>query len=49
MCGNGSRAAALFAYENKIANKNMKFLTGAGIINVEICEINKHLAILKVN
>ena len=47
MCGNGSRAAALFAYENKIANKNMKFLTGAGIINAEICEINKHLAIVE--
>jgi len=36
MCGNGSRAAAHYAYKNKIAPKNMKFLTGAGVINAVV-------------
>ena len=31
MCGNGSRAAAHYAYINDIAPKKMSFLTGAGL------------------
>jgi diaminopimelate epimerase len=36
MCGNGSRAAAHYAYTNKIADKKMKFLTLAGVIEAEV-------------
>ena len=36
MCGNGSRAAAHYAYINEIASKKMSFLTGAGVINAEV-------------
>ncbi len=36
MCGNGSRAAAHYAYINEIASKKMSFLTGAGVINAVI-------------
>jgi diaminopimelate epimerase len=33
MCGNGTRAVAHYAYDNKIASSFMKFLTGAGEIS----------------
>ena len=33
MCGNGSRAAAHYAYTHHLADKKMKFLTGAGVIS----------------
>jgi diaminopimelate epimerase len=36
MCGNGSRAAAHYAYINDIAPKKMSFLTGAGVINTAV-------------
>ncbi len=36
MCGNGSRAVAHYAYSNKLSKKNMKFLTGAGIIEAKV-------------
>jgi len=36
MCGNGSRAAALYAHKNNLTNKKMKFLTGAGVIEAEV-------------
>ena len=36
MCGNGSRAVAHYAYYNDLADKNIKFLTGAGIINASV-------------
>jgi diaminopimelate epimerase len=36
MCGNGTRATAHYAYINAIANKDMKFLTGAGIISCKV-------------
>jgi diaminopimelate epimerase len=36
MCGNGSRAAAHYAYINNLADKKMKFLTGAGVIEAEV-------------
>ncbi len=36
MCGNGARCVARFAYLNGIAEKNMSFETGAGIIHAEI-------------
>lgn len=38
MCGNGTRACGLYAFENKLAGKKMRFLTGAGEISVEIFE-----------
>jgi len=38
MCGNGSRACAHYAYNNSIAPKEMKFLTGAGIIGARVEE-----------
>jgi len=36
MCGNGSRACAHYAYVNGLAPKNMRFLTGAGVINAYV-------------
>ncbi|WP_457564254.1 diaminopimelate epimerase, partial [Caminibacter sp.] len=36
MCGNGSRAAAHYAYKNNLAPKKMKFLTGSGVIEAEV-------------
>ncbi len=36
MCGNGSRACAHYAFINNLAPKNMRFLTGAGVINAEV-------------
>lgn len=38
MCGNGARCIARYAFINKIADKNMKFETGAGIVFAEITE-----------
>lgn len=38
MCGNGSRACAHYAFVNKLAKNNMKFLTKAGIISANIEE-----------
>jgi len=36
MCGNGTRAVAHYAFDNKIAGSYMKFLTGAGEINCNV-------------
>ncbi len=36
MCGNGSRACAHYAYENKLASKDMSFLTEAGVISARV-------------
>ena len=36
MCGNGSRACAHYAYVHDLAPKNMRFLTGAGVINAHV-------------
>jgi diaminopimelate epimerase len=36
MCGNGSRAAAHYAYKHNLAPAKMSFLTGAGVINAEV-------------
>jgi len=36
MCGNGSRAAAHYAFENDISPSKMKFLTGAGVIGASV-------------
>ncbi|MGD9566719.1 MAG: diaminopimelate epimerase [Sedimentibacter sp.] len=38
MCGNGARCISRYAYLNKIANKKMKFETGAGLVSSEILE-----------
>jgi len=36
MCGNGSRATAHYAFSNNLANSEMSFLTGAGIIRCKV-------------
>ena len=36
MCGNGSRAAAHYAFINELAPTQMSFLTGAGVINAKV-------------
>lgn len=36
MCGNGSRAAAHYAYSYGLAPKHMRFLTGAGVIEASV-------------
>ena len=33
MCGNGTRACTHYAYNNQLAGKTMRFLTGAGVIS----------------
>ncbi len=38
MCGNGSRAAAHYAFSNGLAKERMSFLTGAGLINATVDE-----------
>jgi len=38
MCGNGSRAAAHYAYNNSLAPYSMSFLTGAGVINANVSD-----------
>jgi len=40
MCGNGTRAAALYAYDNKLAGPSQSFLTGAGAITTEVSGVN---------
>ncbi|MEA1982136.1 MAG: diaminopimelate epimerase [Campylobacterota bacterium] len=46
MCGNGSRAAAHYAYNNSSAPENMSFLTGAGIINARVSDNDKSSAMV---
>jgi len=36
MCGNGSRAAAHYAFSHGLASNRMRFLTGAGVIEAEV-------------
>lgn len=36
MCGNGTRAVAHYAYSNKLCEKNLSFLTGAGKISCSV-------------
>lgn len=36
MCGNGSRAAALYAMDLKLCSNKQRFLTSAGVISAEI-------------
>ena len=36
MCGNGTRAVAHYAYDNKLAGSFVKFLTGAGKISCKV-------------
>ncbi len=36
MCGNGSRAAAHYAFTHGLAPKSMRFLTGAGVIHAKV-------------
>ena len=36
MCGNGTRAVAHYAFDNRIASSYMKFLTGAGVISCKV-------------
>ena len=38
MCGNGSRACAHYAYNQKLAPAAMDFLTGAGVIHAEVTD-----------
>ncbi|WP_458700582.1 diaminopimelate epimerase [Sulfurospirillum sp. 1307] len=38
MCGNASRAVAHYAYTNKLANKDVRFLTKAGVISASVEE-----------
>lgn len=38
MCGNGTRAAAHYAFTNNLAPKEMKFMTNAGEISSNVCE-----------
>jgi len=38
MCGNGSRACAHYAFTNGLANKDMSFLTDAGVISSSVVD-----------
>ncbi|MCR8679800.1 MULTISPECIES: diaminopimelate epimerase [Campylobacter] len=45
MCGNGSRAAALYAYKNQICDNSCSFETGAGIIRATTNENSVEVAL----
>lgn len=45
MCGNGSRAAALYAYKNQICDSVCTFETGAGIIGATIVKDHVEVAL----
>ncbi len=45
MCGNGSRAAAHYAYKNGLCDSKMKFLTVAGVIEASV---NENLSEIKL-
>lgn len=47
MCGNASRAAAHYAYNNSLADKSMIYLTGAGVINATVEEGDTKSGIVK--
>lgn len=52
MCGNGARCIASFAYQNKIAGKNMSFETGAGIMKAKIIDLEnqeKHISCVSID
>ncbi len=40
MCGNGSRAVALYAYTHNLAPSKLSFLSGAGVIYAEVYDDN---------
>ncbi|MSN97142.1 diaminopimelate epimerase [Campylobacter sp. FMV-PI01] len=48
MCGNGSRAAFMFAYENDLIQKSGSFLSKAGLIGGKIYEISKNKGVIEV-
>lgn len=47
MCGNGSRAAAHYAFKHSLAPKKMSFLTGAGVINAEVSDNKANAGMVK--
>ncbi len=47
MCGNGSRAAAHYAYTNALAGNEMKFLTIAGVIESTVTGDNAEVKLTK--
>lgn len=40
MCGNGSRAAAFYAYLNGLSGANLSFLSGAGVIKASVEKVD---------
>jgi len=49
MCGNGARAAAMFAYKKLKKGKRLKFKTGAGVINAQILDdISAHECLVEI-
>ncbi|MDE6979413.1 MAG: diaminopimelate epimerase, partial [Helicobacter sp.] len=44
MCGNGSRAAALYAFKHGLCGRELAFQTGAGRICAQVLE-NEHIAV----
>lgn len=52
MCGNGARCIASFAYQNKIADKNMSFETGAGLMKARMIDLEndkKHISCVSID
>jgi diaminopimelate epimerase len=47
MCGNASRATAHYAYIHKLADKEMSFLTGAGLIKATVESSNEKSGIVE--
>ncbi|SNZ10915.1 diaminopimelate epimerase [Hydrogenobacter hydrogenophilus] len=46
MCGNGSRCAVRFAYEEGIVDKQVRFETLAGVIHAEVLDEGKRVKVL---
>ncbi len=52
MCGNGARCIASFAYQNKIADKNMSFETVAGLMKARMIDLEneaKHISCVSID
>ncbi|GMB91785.1 diaminopimelate epimerase [Helicobacter ailurogastricus] len=49
MCGNASRCVGLYAYEQTLAPKKHSFLSGAGVISVEVLEVTQSGGVVQSN
>ncbi|BCZ18197.1 Diaminopimelate epimerase DapF [Helicobacter sp. NHP19-003] len=49
MCGNASRCVGLYAYTQGLASKKHRFLSGAGVISLEVLEVTQSGGVVQSN